>query len=108
MLFFCFTGAGGDSAGLAQGYDVERNAVPHYPWPSWVGLSGGEGRGSLLFPASTSHKLVEVEPGAYVLFFDSVLVHLRLCWQDMTRTAYIFEGGDLPPLLGWLQQELGV
>ena len=31
-----------------------------------------------------------------------------LSWQDRRKTAYLFEGGDVPPLLGWLQQELDV
>ena len=58
------------------------------------------------------HNIAEVEPGACFFlgcFCACVCVFACvLCWQDLTKTAYVVGGGDLLPLLGGLQEELYV
>ena len=107
------------------------------PWPSWVvGYFGASWGSFFLFCWSSSlswlwllplitgaccrnswpllpHKIAEVEQGACFFSLASALVCMCvcecvLCWQDLTKTAYVVEGDDLLPLLGRLQEELYV
>ena len=111
-----------------------QHAVPRHPWPSWVvgycGASGGS-----FFPCWSSSLfwlwlvlllqalaadiagrrfriILRKWSQAHVFFWVvSALVCVFacvLCWQDLTKTAYVVGGGDLLPLLGGLQEELYV